>query len=237
MTVRRAGVPPSTRTRSRWSSQRASVRARTTSKTGVGVAALAPQVLPRLLAAAQREAHAYLDGLPGSAGAHEEQAEGAQGGLAGCCRSRAGCRPRSAGGRTRASAASSGCAPPGTPTAARPPSRRCPARGRTPCSRRGPRSGTVWPCSMASPPHDRSSTTRALRVSGNVYRWTATFSPDGDLAVHARCPGSPRSTRARPSRRAASTTRRGRPAAPPSASPARSCSTCGSRRCPTAGSA
>ena len=52
-----------------------------------------------------------------------------------------------------------------------------------PCARPYPmlstwaRSGTVWPYSMASPPHDRSSTTRALRVSGNVYRWTATFSP------------------------------------------------------------
>ena len=39
------------------------------------------------------------------------------------------------------------------------------------------RSGTVRPSSMASPPQDRSTTTRALPWLGKVYRCTATLVP------------------------------------------------------------
>src|SRR6476619_6305948 len=75
ITCRRAGVPPSTWTRPRWSSQRASVRVRTTSNTGSGSL---PHSCRRFLRAC---AQPRIDGLSRPRRTHEQQAERGQRGL------------------------------------------------------------------------------------------------------------------------------------------------------------
>jgi hypothetical protein len=175
MTCRRAPEPPSTRTRSRCSAQRLSVRARSPSNAG---SVSCP--VPCGLAPHSRHRLSRACSQPRSENPMRTST---------VCPARTAPRNNSPNGRsvvsrmlskssrvppsTRRRSYQSICRQPGLTTSTysdsgTPSSTTVPWARPRPSDSTWARSGTVRPCSMLRPPQDRSSTSRPLRDSGNV---------------------------------------------------------------------
>jgi len=188
MTCRRAGCAAVHPERgSRWSAQRASVRVRMRSKRRLRVAALAVAGSRGACSHPRREKPSRTSTvLPGARRAHEEQAERAQRGLPDAVEVEPGAALRSAGGRARA-LSPPGCRPRRATDSGTPSRTTVPCAWPCPSSPRRPAAGPSGRA-RCGPPQDRSSTTRALRLSGTC---TGGWRPSSPTVIShgRRCPG------------------------------------------------